>query len=71
MTQATTDAQTADFMALAMEMATRARTIVLSHYGLAPDVIAKDDQSPVTIADRQCEAAMREMINARFPEHGI
>ena len=41
MTQATTDAQTADFMALAMEMATRARTIVLSHYGLAPDVIAK------------------------------
>jgi len=70
-TQATTDAQTADFMALAMEMATRARTIVLSHYGLAPDVIAKDDQSPVTIADRQCEAAMREMINARFPEHGI
>lgn len=71
MTQATTDAQTADFMALAMEMAARARTIVLSHYGAAPDVVAKDDQSPVTIADRECEAAMREMINARFPDHGI
>lgn len=71
MTQATTDAQTADFMALAVEMAARARTIVLSHYGAAPDVVAKDDQSPVTIADRECEAAMREMINARFPDHGI
>jgi inositol-phosphate phosphatase/L-galactose 1-phosphate phosphatase/histidinol-phosphatase len=58
-------------MALAMEMAARARTIVLAHYGAAPDVVAKDDQSPVTIADRECEAAMREMINARFPDHGI
>ncbi len=31
----------------------------------------KRDQSPVTIADRQAEAAMRETLAAHFPEHGI
>jgi inositol-phosphate phosphatase/L-galactose 1-phosphate phosphatase/histidinol-phosphatase len=31
----------------------------------------KPDQSPVTIADREAEAAMRRLIAARFPEHGI
>jgi histidinol phosphatase-like enzyme (inositol monophosphatase family) len=31
----------------------------------------KSDHSPVTEADRAAEAAMRQMINARFPEHGI
>ena len=54
-----------------MEMAARAREIVLRHYAAAPDVEDKADQSPVTKTDRECEAAMREMIAARFPDHGI
>ncbi len=29
------------------------------------------DQSPVTLADREAEAAMRERIAARYPDHGI
>jgi inositol-phosphate phosphatase/L-galactose 1-phosphate phosphatase/histidinol-phosphatase len=31
----------------------------------------KSDLSPVTIADREAEAAMRRLIAARFPDHGI
>src|SRR5207302_6027854 len=31
----------------------------------------KPDLSPVTIADRNAEAAMRRLITARFPDHGI
>jgi len=31
----------------------------------------KSDQTPVTVADRDAEAAMRKLINARFPQHGI
>lgn len=71
MTQSTADALTSDCLTLAMAMAARARDIVLSHYGSAPDVEDKADLSPVTKADRECEAALREMIAARFPGHGI
>ena len=31
----------------------------------------KADESPVTIADRTAEAAMRALIEKEFPEHGI
>ena len=31
----------------------------------------KGDQSPVTIADRTAELAMRGVLSQRFPEHGI
>lgn len=36
---------------------------------LAPDV--KADRSPVTIADRSAEQAMRAVLAQRFPDHGI
>jgi inositol-phosphate phosphatase/L-galactose 1-phosphate phosphatase/histidinol-phosphatase len=58
-------------MALAMEMAQRAREIVLRHYDAALEIEDKADLSPVTQADRECEAALREMIGAKFPGHGI
>lgn len=35
------------------------------------DVEAKGDASPVTIADREAEVAMRGLIGQAFPEHGI
>jgi myo-inositol-1(or 4)-monophosphatase len=34
-------------------------------------VAQKEDCSPVTIADRSAEQAMRAVLAARFPEHGI
>ena len=37
--------------------------------GLAADL--KADQSPVTIADRTAEQALRAVLAERFPDHGI
>ncbi len=37
--------------------------------GVAAD--QKSDRSPVTIADRTAELAMRAVLSQRFPEHGI
>lgn len=71
MTQPTTDALTAQCLAVAMDMAARAREIVLGHYDAALEIEDKADLSPVTQADRECEAALRELIGAKFPNHGI
>ncbi|PLX36466.1 MAG: histidinol phosphate phosphatase [Hyphomicrobiales bacterium] len=35
------------------------------------DIDLKDDESPVTVADREAEAAARAVLDARFPEHGF
>jgi len=34
-------------------------------------VITKQDASPVTVADRNAEAAMRALIEQRYPDHGV
>lgn len=34
-------------------------------------VASKSDASPVTIADRNAEAAMRTLIERRYPDHGV
>jgi histidinol phosphatase-like enzyme (inositol monophosphatase family) len=46
--------------------------IILSHYLDAElQVEFKEDNTPVTLADRKAEARMREMIEENYPEHGI
>ncbi|MFC1961337.1 inositol monophosphatase family protein [Chloroflexota bacterium] len=45
--------------------------IILRYYRTDINVDDKSDGSPVTIADRSAEAAMREIIMDVFPEHGI
>lgn len=71
MTETDTDA----LLTLAAEMADAARAIVLGHYADwgagGPGFDDKADTSPVTAADREAEAAMRRLIEARFPTHGI
>ncbi len=48
-----------------------ARPIALRHFRTALDIVTKADESPVTVADRAIEAALRAEIEARFPEHGV
>jgi histidinol phosphatase-like enzyme (inositol monophosphatase family) len=43
----------------------------LRHYRAGFSVEQKADESPVTVADRETEAALRQAIAARFPDHGI
>ena len=59
------------FVAAAEAAADVAAAVVRPFYrqGVAADV--KGDASPVTIADRNAELAMRALLAERFPEHGI
>ncbi|NTH16333.1 histidinol-phosphatase [Agrobacterium rhizogenes] len=59
------------FIAFANELADAARPLALSYFRTPLDVISKLDESPVTIADRTIEKLIRDMIEARFPTHGI
>ncbi|HAT34210.1 MAG TPA: histidinol-phosphatase, partial [Rhodospirillaceae bacterium] len=45
--------------------------IVRQHFRTALEVTSKSDLSPVTLADRDAEAALRQRIEDQFPEHGI
>ncbi len=59
-------------LALGEQLAVVARPIVLAHYRQRGTAVeAKSDLSPVTVADRGAEAAMRRAIAAAFPDHGI
>lgn len=60
------------FIALAHEMADAARGVVMAHFRTAAlTVDDKEDLSPVTIADRECERALRALIVRDHPDHGI
>lgn len=58
----------ADFAA---ELADAARPIIRRYFRADLNVESKADESPVTIADRTVERTLRELIEARYPEHGI
>ncbi len=60
-----------DLLATAMAVSEAARPVPLGYFRKPLEVIAKADDSPVTIADRETERVMREVLAARVPEHGI
>jgi inositol-phosphate phosphatase/L-galactose 1-phosphate phosphatase/histidinol-phosphatase len=60
-----------DHLAFAHELADRAGEVLRRHYRAPISVDYKADESPVTIADREAESAMRELIRATYPDHGI
>ena len=65
------EAVPASFVDLARRLTEVSRPILKRYYRQKLDIIDKADESPVTKADRECEAALREQINAAFPDHGI
>src|SRR5262245_8930039 len=62
-----------DLMHFAHRLADRAGEVILPHFRQRGDVADKGGEGfdPVTEADRGAEAAMREMIAAEYPDHGI
>ena len=52
-------------------LADRARIIVEKYFRQPFAIDAKGDETPVTIADREIELALRKMIGERYPDHGI
>lgn len=59
------------FLPFLQELIATARGVILPLFLSGTEVITKGDATPVTAADRGAEAAMRALIEARFPEHGI
>lgn len=58
-------------LAFADALAEAAGAISRRYFRQKLTVDDKADTSPVTVADREAEAAMRALISERFPEHGI
>jgi inositol-phosphate phosphatase/L-galactose 1-phosphate phosphatase/histidinol-phosphatase len=59
------------FLALALRLADAAAAEIRPHFRNLATVEEKPDLTPVTIADRAAEAAMRTLIEAQFSDHGI
>ena len=59
------------FAAAAEAAADVAGAVVRPFFRAGLGVTQKSDRSPVTIADRSAEQAMRAVLAERFPEHGI
>jgi histidinol phosphatase-like enzyme (inositol monophosphatase family) len=59
------------YLALAADLADAAGAAIRPCFRVPLAVDDKPDLSPVTAADRAAEIAMRGLIAARFPEHGI
>ncbi len=55
----------------AIEVADIGGRHTLNYFKKTVDVISKEDDSPVTIADRETEQILRKEIQKRFPDHGI
>lgn len=56
---------------LAERCAEAARSVIRPYFRAAHGLEVKGDQSPVTLADREAEAAIRRLIEARFPDDAI
>lgn len=58
-------------LAIARRAAAEAGRIAMDHFQRPLNVETKPDDSPVTVADRACEQAIRARIEAEFPDHAI
>ena len=65
------DRHASAFLKVALEAASTAATISRSYYAGNFTVTTKEDRTPVTQADVECERAIRDIILAAFPDHGF
>jgi inositol-phosphate phosphatase/L-galactose 1-phosphate phosphatase/histidinol-phosphatase len=59
------------FVQLANALADAARPIAARYFRTQVAIDDKTDNSPVTIADREAETAMRDLLTRHVPEHGV
>lgn len=61
-----------EFIEFASDLAARSGEVVARYFGVEDLAVeTKPDASPVTRADRRAEEVMRDLIRARYPDHGI
>ncbi len=61
----------ADLIAFAEELAEASGAVIRPYFRKHPPAEDKADLSPVTVADREAELALRALIEKRHPGHGI
>lgn len=59
------------FLDAALEVAFEAGRLTLARFATGIQAEYKDDDSPVTEADRTAETFIRDELGRRFPEHGV
>jgi histidinol phosphatase-like enzyme (inositol monophosphatase family) len=62
---------TPDLLDLAERLVDASGAVLRRYFGAGLDPDDKDDRSPVTLADREAEAAMRAILAERVPGHGV
>lgn len=65
------DAWLDEALAVARQAAEAAARLIARHYRRGVAVETKADASPVTIADREAEVAIKAVIRSRYPDHAI
>lgn len=60
-----------DLIRFAETLADAASEIIIPHFRTRLEIDDKEDESPVTVADRGAEEVMRKLIETTYPEHGI
>jgi myo-inositol-1(or 4)-monophosphatase len=60
-----------DLISFIKFLALESGKIIKSYFRIPVDIDLKEDNSPVTIADRKAEEYLRESIMKEFPDHGI
>lgn len=60
-----------EYVAFAATLADASGPIIRDYFDKGVSVEDKADSSPVTEADKEAEAAIRALIEQRYPEHGI
>lgn len=63
--------QTTAILAKAIAVTTDASAIPMRHFRQPLDLVAKEDESPVTIADRDTESFIRSQLAEAFPNDGM
>jgi len=58
-------------LAVARQAADAAAAVIARHYRTALSVETKADQTPVTVADREAEAAIKQVLRSAFPDHAF
>ena len=65
------ETSSSEYLQVALRAARAAADISRSYYSGNFTVTTKDDMTPVTQADVECEQKIREIILEQFPEHGF
>ena len=63
--------QIGEFISFANNLADESAKIIMEYFRQSFTIENKDDGTPVTIADKQSELKIRELINNTYPHHGI